>query len=291
MSTKPAALLAAVVLAVTAPACATEADRAQVEAGAASVALVRGAPDAAAAVTTGRFELTVAMEVEGRSLEMTSSGAFDRPAGRLALELDLSGLLGAAELPGADQPMAVVVDDATAYLRLPMLESLTGTSGWLAVDRASLDAMDEAALFGASTADPSSAVEVLRGSSDDLEVVGSEPVRGVPTTRYRTTVDLADALAATPGMDRLLDGQAADVPVDLPAVPVDVWLDEAGLVHRLVVTVRPGAGEGPPVASTLPLDLFDHGQPVDIDVPPAEEVTPADDVLGALGQAFLRAGG
>ena len=42
--------------------------------------------------------------------------------------------------------------------------------------------------------------------------------------------------------------------------------------------------------ATLTLDLFDHGLPVDIAVPPAAEVTPADDVLGALGQAFLGAG-
>lgn len=287
MSTKLAALLAATVLAVTA--CATEADRAQVDT-AAATALVRGAPDAAAALTTGRFDLTVAMEVEGRSLEMTSSGAFDRPADRLAIELDLGGLLGGAGLPGGDQPLEVVVDGATAYLRLPLLEPLTGTSGWLAADRAALDAMDDAALFGATTADPSSALEVLRGSSDDLEVVGREELRGVPTTRYRTTVDLADALAAAPEMARLLDGEPTGLPVDLGAVPVDVWLDEAGLVHRLVVAVQPAAGDGPPVTATLTLDLFDHGLPVDIAVPPAAEVTPADDVLGALGQAFLGAG-
>ncbi|MDP1806442.1 MAG: hypothetical protein Q8K72_14805 [Acidimicrobiales bacterium] len=288
MSTKLAALLTAILLAATA--CATEADRAQVHTGAASLAAVRGAPDAAAAVTTARFELTVAMAVEGRSLEMTSSGAFDRPGGRLAIDLDLSGLLGQAGLAGADQPMQVVIDGSTAYLRLPMLEPLTGTSGWLAADVASLDELERSALFGAAAADPSSALEVLRGSSDDLEVVGPESIRGLPTTHYRTTVDLADALDAAPEVARMLDGPATELPVDLGAVPVDVWLDDAGLVHRLVIAIEPTHGAAPPVTATLTLELFDHGRPVDIEVPQAHEVTPADEVLGSLGQAFLGAG-
>ena len=57
----------------------------------------------------------------------------------MQMELDLGAML-AGQLPpgvslpeGFDEPMTVVVDGATTYLRMPMLDAITGTSGWLSV--------------------------------------------------------------------------------------------------------------------------------------------------------------
>lgn len=288
MSPKLAPLLVASILAL--PACATEADRAQVDTGAAAVALVRAAPDAAAEITTARFELVVDVVLDGESLALRTSGALDRPARRLALDLELPGILVGAGLAGADQPMQIVVDGDTTYLRVPLLEPITGTAGWLAADTATLAELSGAELFDPSASDPTSVLEVLRGVSDHIEVVAEEPIRGVATTHYRTDVDLDEALASAPEAARLLDGGAGSALADLQSVPVDVWLDGDGLLRRLVVTIAPAGGAGPPLTASFTLELYDYGAPVDIEVPPPAEVAPAGDVLGSMRDAWLEAG-
>src|SRR3546814_11883945 len=77
------------------------------------------------------------------AFEITSTGAID--GDRVAMKMDLgSGLAGLAEAegealpPGFDQPMAIVIDGATALLRMPLLDALTGTPARLrATGRAS----------------------------------------------------------------------------------------------------------------------------------------------------------
>ena len=283
----PSKLLALVLTSLVAlAACAAEADRSMLTIGAEAAALVRAAPDTAAEVTTARFELAVEVVAGAEAVTMRATGAVDRPAGRLGLDLELPSL-GAVAPAGGDTSVQVVMDGGTTYVRMPLLTSLTGTDGWLALDSEAVAGFDESGLLDPGTADPTATLEVLREVADRVERLGEDRVRGVPTTRYRAEVDLEAVMGANPAASRFLAlGDPAASP-DLRAVPVEVWLDDAGLVHRLVVTL---AAEGEPVSASLTLELFDHGQPVDIAVPPADQVTPGDGLTGSLRDAFLGAG-
>src|SRR3546814_9879723 len=70
------------------------------------------------------------------AFEVTSTRAID--GDRVAMKMDLgSGLAGLAAAegeagpPGFDQPMEIAIDGATAVLRMPKLDGLNVSFGWL----------------------------------------------------------------------------------------------------------------------------------------------------------------
>lgn len=282
--------LALVAPVLVASACAHPADVAMITGDAALVAL-RSAPEAAARAGSARFEATVALESPDGAFTLTSSGAYSGT--RMAMEMDLgSALAGLAagagdDLPaGFDEPMQVVVDGDTAYLRIPMLSGLTGVEGWLSATAEELEAAGGTLGLGEVTGDPSQILQVLRGIAADVESVGSEEVRGVPTTRYHATVDLDRAIdQAPPARRHQIRAQVEGLGARLGAVPVDVWVDADGLVRRMVVDLGEvaAAAMGADGTATMTLELFDYGEDVPIDVPDPSDTTPIGQVLGAFG--------
>jgi hypothetical protein len=70
--------------------------------------------------------------------------------------------------------------------------------------------------------------------------------------------------------------------VDDHHLPGAVWLDAAGRVRRFRYTFA-GLSEG--VDSVTEIEYSDFGEPVSIDVPPAEQTVPYASVVGQLRAA------
>ena len=119
--------------------------------------------------------------------------------------------------------------------------------------------------------DPLWPLDALFGASDDAVEIGPQPVRGVPATRYRLTVDLARADAALPA-----GVSVPSVPYrSLSRLPAQVWLDAAGLACRISVSSEPDAAAEAQVWSIV--ELWDWGVAVDLTPPgPGEVLTPAE---------------
>lgn len=288
-------MLRKLTLALVAPllvtgACAQEADGTQVLTGATAVAALRAAPDTAADAGSARFEMTVAFEAPDGSLEIVTTGAYR--GDQLAMEMDLGALAGLANpgdeaLPdGFDEPMEIVVDGTTAYLRIPMLQALTGTSGWLSATPDELEAAGGSLGVAGASGDPSQLLDTLRGVAGEVEEVGAEEVRGVATTRYRATVDLGQALDQAPEAQREeLQAMLDELGGDVASIPVDVWVDADGLARRLVMDFGDLAAQtmGVDGSATLTLELFDYGEDVTIEIPDPSEVTPIGGLLDSFG--------
>ena len=75
-------------------------------------------------------------------------------------------------------------------------------------------------------------------------------------------------------------------------IPVDVWIDGDDLPRRMRMDMG-GAVRGPrrarTASMTMTMEFFDYGEPVDIEVPSADEVTPFTEVMGGLRRR-LRSG-
>lgn len=291
MLRKLAMALLAPLLAVTA--CSDGGDEAQrVEAGdiEGAIAALRAAPDSAAEAGSGRMAMTIVFEMEGESFELTSEGVFTGT--QMRLEMDLGALLAAqapgADLPeGFDEPMTVVADGATSYLRMPMLETLTGNSDWLVMSPEDLGLASDALGMGFGPANnPAQLLETLRGISDDLDEVGTEEVRGAETIHYQAVIDLEKAFAEIPEelraqVEAQLEGLAG-------TLPVDVWLGTDGLVRRLSMDMtellaQASAESGRSMeAGSLLMEFFDYGADVEVHIPDPDETTPFSEVLGGL---------
>jgi hypothetical protein len=145
------------------------------------------------------MEMVYEMTIEGQSLEMRATGAMDAEAQQMAMEIDMGAMFrqlaeesGESMPGGLDEPMRFVADGTTMYLQMPFAALMGAPSGWVSMDAEELGVGAEA--FGAGAYDMRSALDALRGTTGEPEVVGTDEVRGVATTHYRATVDLARAM-------------------------------------------------------------------------------------------------
>jgi len=288
-------LLALVAPLLIVSACAEPADDAVVleTEGGAALARLQAAPDALAEAGSGRMALTMTFAGGGESYEIVATGAFSGQRATFEMDLGalLAGELGAGgSLPeGMADPMAVVVDGTSTYLKIPMLSMLTGTDGWLSVTPEDMGVAEESLGLGFGTSgNPTQLLETLRGVSGEIDEVGREVVRDVETTRYRVVVDLAAAAEAVP--DELRDAYEQQMAgLELGELPLDVWIGDDGLVRRMAVDFADLLGGMDDEAlegldsGAMVIELFDYGTDIDIELPDPSEVTPFADVMGSFG--------
>jgi hypothetical protein len=281
------ALVAALLLA----ACSGDDDEAQSQASeavtteqeATTTGRAEGDGSAAILLAAGRNTLEadssrVFVEATVGGRRFTGEGAYDYDDHVGEMRLDLGGLgdaVGVGELE-------LVFADYVVYYHLP-LGVLPGEKEWIKVD---VEALGESAgvdfqqLAQGNQSDPAQYLRWLGAVGKDVEELGAETVRGVETTHYRATVDL----------DRVVDAAEPEVrdatkvwidllkrQLELGEVPIDVWVDEDGLVRRIEQVYEL---DGTRTQITMELDEF--GIEVDAEAPPADQVLDLGDLGGVL---------
>lgn len=134
-------------------------------------------------------------------------------------------------------------------------------------------------VFGHSDPPPAEYLAYLR-EHGKLERGGDEDVRGVPTTRYRTTLDGKQLMR-----EQLEHGGWKDKNIEqyLETVPqteedVEIWVDAADLARRVVTTSTTKVAQlGMTHRSVTTNEYFDFGVAPAIEAPPAAEVIESDE--------------
>src|SRR6266545_4542093 len=121
--------------------------------------------------------------------------------------------------------------------------------------------------------DPTQALSYLKSATSKVERVGSEQVRGTPTTRYAVTFDAAKVAAQSP---ERLQGFVEDAGLAFPK-PADVWIDEQGRLRKIHYAVTLKVPEGMEATATqmtieTTQELFDFGVTVKVTPSPANQV-------------------
>lgn len=269
---------------------------------------VTGQPIAAeelqrAASTSGDVEsarFAFRLEAEGatgldRPLSISGSGAFDGAGERAALSMDLSafapvfgaflgGLGVSGDLRLADPEawkIDAVRDGEVSYVRFPAFgDQLPEGKSWIrARDGSSVGGRVE--LGQLSRTGPKTFLELLERVSGEVEVVGAETLHGVETTHYRATLDPASIeksrSGSGPGDLRDLTDELFTSP-ELKEIPLDVWLGADGLIRQLRLDVTAEQPGGDTVRASMSFELWDVGAPVEIELPPSDEVVDAESV-------------
>ena len=219
-----------------------------------------------------------------QSFEFGGEGVFDceSRAGRMTFEAVLPADVE-RELGGRMRG-ELVFDGLVMYMRFPLLAGeLPAGKSWVKLDLQALaeeQGFDVQTLLQTSQADPIHMLDLL--SSGEAEQLGYDTVRGVATTRYRLELDTVEMLGRVPasaraGLKRMTEE------LRLEAMPVEVWVDDDGLLRRL----RMGWTQSDPLSAGRTLmtmsvtqELYDFGVPVDVKPPPADQVVDAA-ALGA----------
>jgi outer membrane lipoprotein-sorting protein len=261
---------------------------------------VSAAPVAEAATKTteagsSRIEFTMAIEAEGKRFRMSGDGVFDysRPRGRIMVDLGNLAELSRGAL--VNRRMEFVFDGLTYYMRFPEgLPELHGLGDkWLKLDLGEVNAntaLDLGALQQVNQ-NPAQLLQFLRGTSDDIEELGQEDVRGVETTHYRAEVDLDEAAKRGADIGEFSDEMREQLEAEIERVkrqtgletlPVDVWLDQDDLVRRMRMNFSFGA-EGDQVGMDMTMDFFDFGVDVRVRPPAADQTVDITALAGGGG--------
>lgn len=249
------------------------------------------AVDAAAARPAERVRTQgdIAIETPGGLVRASFTGAED-PVSRLAsYELDLSQLVRS---PTSDEKVTVrlVVDGARGYLGFPaFLTEQLGSKPWIGLDEGDFGTLGGEPLAQVreqlAPASASAARAWLRGVEEDVAVVGKEAVDGVATTRYRGTIDFDRAVARTPEAERAAVEARIDAMLARASsrrAPGEIWLDEQGRVRQVQVRLTRRIEDGIEPRTQVSVRFLDYGEPVDVTVPNAADVTPYADVAAKL---------
>lgn len=224
-------------------------------------------------------------------LSITGEGIQDPEQQLARFTMDLSQVAGLTG-GGVDlSEIEIVLDGSTLYMRLPFLEA-ADLKPWIEVDVAAIaeqEGLDLPSLQQLGQADPAVTFAYLRAASDDTQEVGNEDVRGVETTHYRMTVDLAQVADAVPEEQRDQMRAAVQALIEatgLDTVPVDAWIDGDGLVRRMDlayenVDVAPGK-KG---SMSMSMELYDYGVEVAVEPPPADQVMSFQELLELGGES------
>ena len=205
----------------------------------------------------------------------TGEGVFGQRQGHLTMDLSNLGGTGAA-LGQAE----IVFDNLVYYLKLPEASGVPLPPGktWLELDLAKLgetQGLDLAQLTQLNQSDPSQALDFLAGASDDFHEVGTEDVRGEPTTHYAGTIDLDKVAENAP--DDVADQYRKLAELSpTKKVPLDVWIGSDGLVRKIRFEQAPAEGS----AVTIEEELYDYGTNADVTIPSESEVFDVTELLG-----------
>mgnify|MGYP001572825887 CR=1 FL=1 len=250
---------------------------------------------------SGRFAFDMSMSLPGADevFAFSGEGAFDAESERASFSVDMSSfasLLGglfagmagpnAAGAPDFDDPsgwkIEAIQDGTVSYVRFPAVDDqLPAGKSWVRTD-ASKPGAKQGIDFDfqqLTNTDPRELLDFLQGVSGEIEIVGTEQLRGVETTHYRATIDPLESEKLVPPEkqqepESLVEQMAAQSGPG--EIPIDVWLDESGLVRKLEMafsSTQPGTSGSADASMTF--EIYDYGEDVAIELPPASEVVDA----------------
>jgi len=251
------------------------------------LSLVQSAGAATTDTKTAKMAVTIKSTSGALANGATVDGAFDFENRRGLMTMDPTQF-GA---PGIGK-VQVVFDYSSGFVMYmkfpPEMARQLGNKAWIKIDVAALakqsgSNVDLGSLMQGQSNDPTSGLALLR-AADEVDKLGTEPIRGVGTTHYRIQVDVQKAVADAPADLREELSQLQKMVGGGP-MTADAWIDGDNHVRRFEMVINGSAfGELPASALgtgqiTISYDLYDFGAPVDAAVPPADQVTNFQDVL------------
>lgn len=222
--------------------------------------VIAAIPAATAKVRTMAMEME--MVIEGPfTISTEAQGVYDIDSGNSRFTVE-----------AGERSLEMRTVDGTLYMKVP---AVGGKERWLASPVPAGGAES-----GMLQTDPTTYLDLLEAVASDIDEVGRERVRGVPTTHYRFDVDPTKVESQSPqfGADTLSA-------VGVETLPLDVWVDEDDLPRRIRMALGASGSD-----IKVDIEMFDYGEPVDVDAPPENLVTRAGSPDELLRQASEESG-
>jgi hypothetical protein len=176
--------------------------------------------------------------------------------------------------------MEAVMTDGATYLRSPAFRPA------MAPGKEWLKARDTDPVGNIGQNDPSQMIDYLRVAGS-VEEIGSEPIRGATTTKYRARIELDKVMQKLPEDRRKRIEPAIEQmhKLGIHEIPMTVWVDDQDLVRRATMdwTIKNPDNAAEAFHMTMTLDLFDFGTRAPVVVPAAAKTMAYADFIKQAG--------
>lgn len=239
---------------------------------------------------TAGVEMQMSIEATGQSMNIAGQGAMDMDAQIAHMTMTMESDDPAMAMADVGE-IEMVMDGLKVYTKYPpeVMASLPGNKPWALIDMQAVgesQGMDYAALAQTSGSDPSQMLQYLNGVSGNVDTVGREDIGGVTATHYKATVDLSRVSDEAPADIRKAvraSIEAMQEQIGKSTIPVDVWIGDDGFLRRMTMSMQSDGGAQGPFSMAMTLDMYDFGEAVSVEVPPASQVTDITDMMIGRG--------
>jgi len=228
-------------------------------------------------------------------LSIPISSAFDPVSGDGQMSIDFGGLMESLgdemppELAGVFDGFEVRQIGETAYLKFGFFNALFGIeTAWLSMPVEDGQGFAQDFTTGVDPYDATGYLKSLEKAGGEVTVVGNEEIRGVTTTHYQAIFDLETLQELDPAA---FDELTSSAPIDGFALPLDIWIDDADRVHRFRILIDdpelPDMNPGENFDRMLiQFDFSDYGGRVNVEPPPADDVTDISELEDMFASMF-----
>lgn len=237
--------------------------------GGSPVAAVQAAYSATTAVKTAKVHFSQTVDMGSRKMSMKGNGVINFTAPAVQMTMSMSGMSGLMQ----GKKTAVRMVDGVYYVKLPKIPGMGKMPGnfempeWIKLDPGSLAKKTgqkmPSSMRTENMKSPAAMLALLRGASEKVTKVGTEQVRGVPTTHYKLTVNVKQ-LANKRGMGHRMASKMAKMVGR--TMPVHVWLDDRNRVRRQMLDLSISK-DGKTAKMHMVMELYDFGTPVQVKAP------------------------
>jgi len=190
----------------------------------------------------------VAMTVDIGQGEMEAEGEADYTTDPVTMGMNVT-------IPGlAEEPLELRLVDGVMYLNMGQLSN----DKFISFDLANPEGLPPGLDGLGDQLDPLKSLSDFSTGLKSATRQGTEDVDGEELERYTVVVDTTkvEAMQELPGQ--------AEVP---PELEYDIWFDGEGLMRQMVTEVEMAG-----TSAETEIKLFDWGEPVDIQAPPASDI-------------------
>jgi hypothetical protein len=230
----------------------------------------------------GRAAMHAVVSSPGRSYSMTGRMVFDTETGRIGMVLTMPD-----PNSNGSVTMRAVVDGTVMYIRLGKHGPLPDGAQWMSIDFSSFGLERDSPL--PSSGDAMGELKLLEAATGGVRKFGTEDVRGVPTTRYRGTVGVAEQTKRLreEGAEEDLISYAKENGTPLQ---IEAWIDADGLVRRMKYVKTDPAKDGKgPTTMDMRVNFLKFGDVPEIEVPDSSEVFDETDLAkGEISKGIQR---
>lgn len=229
----------------------------------------------AAQEEAGSYRFEMDMDIEGASYDASGAAEYGTDIDQVDMTMTMSMPLDDLDPDAGNGQLEMLLVDGQIYMSFPPELGLPVDKPWLTVDPEGGDPISQA--FGAMSEQMVDSAALQRKLAEQAELIaveelGSDTADGVAVTKYRITLSADDLVEfmEIPGTEGM---SAENAPFD--EAEYTLWLDSGFLLRKLEA--------GLDGLKYMDMRFFGFGEPVDVEAPPADQVTDFASLVEGMG--------